>query len=133
MANSISPPATKYGTAQAGGAFGSSLFHLLPFVEQGNLYTQSLTNVPALNAKAGIDYIGKPAGYGRMRRDEYTQKDYHKVTDEVKPDWDLPGAVEDLRLFFEVGYRIAQGSEYPEWKPGAEFRARREAMLKARR
>ena len=29
------------------------------------------------------------------------------MTDEVKPDWDLAGAVEDLRLLFEVGYRVA--------------------------
>ena len=29
--------------------------------------------------------------------DEYTEKDYHKVSDEVKPDWDLSGAVEDLQ------------------------------------
>ena len=51
----------------------------------------------------------------------------------MKPDWDLSGAVEDLRLLFEVGYRVAQGDTYPEWHPGTEFRARREAMLKARK
>jgi len=48
----------------------------------------------------------------------------------VKPGWDLSGAAEDLKLFVELGYRIAQGERYPEWKPGSEFRARREAMLK---
>ncbi len=86
--------------------------------------------VPALNAKSGIDFIGKPPGYGQARRDEYTQKDYHKVTDEVKPDWDLSGAVQDMQLLMTVGYRVAQGDRYPEWKPGTEFKARREAMLK---
>ena len=86
--------------------------------------------VPALNAKAGIDYIGKPADYGKARRDEYTQKDYHKVTDEVKPDWDLSGAVQDMQLLMTVGYKVAQGDRYPAWKPGTEFKARREAMLK---
>ncbi|MBV8268511.1 MAG: hypothetical protein JO252_19450 [Planctomycetaceae bacterium] len=55
------------------------------------------------------------------------------VSDQVKPDWDLSGAVEDLRVLFEVGYRVAQGDTYPEWRPGTEFRARREAMLKARK
>ena len=89
--------------------------------------------VPAANARGGIDYVGKPEGYGLQKRAEYTKNDYHKVSDEVKPDWDLSGAVEDLRLYTEVGYRIAQGETFPEWKPGTEFRARREAMLKPKK
>ncbi len=85
--------------------------------------------VPAVNVRGGVDYVGKPAGYGLQKRAEYTQKDYHKVSDEVKPDWDLSGAVEDLRLLFDVGYSIAQGDTYPEWLPTAEFAARRKAAL----
>jgi Zn-dependent M28 family amino/carboxypeptidase len=87
--------------------------------------------VPALNLKGGMSYVGKPAGYGKAKRDEYTQKDYHKVSDEVKPDWDLSGAVDDLRLLFEVGYRVAQDDTMPEWKPGTEFKGVRAAMLKS--
>ena len=34
--------------------------------------------VPALDIDAGIDFIGKPAGYGMQKRDEYTNNDYHK-------------------------------------------------------
>lgn len=86
--------------------------------------------VPALDTDSGIDFIGKPEGYGRKKRDEYTSNDYHKVSDEIKPDWDLSGAVEDMRLLFEVGYRVAQGDRYPEWNPGAEFKSKRDAMLK---
>jgi Zn-dependent M28 family amino/carboxypeptidase len=86
--------------------------------------------VPALDPDSGTEYIGKPAGYGQQKRDEYTARDYHKVSDEVKPDWDLSGAVDDVRLFLEVGYRVSQTDRYPEWKPGAEFKAKREAMLK---
>jgi Zn-dependent M28 family amino/carboxypeptidase len=86
--------------------------------------------VPALDMKAGVAYIGKPESYGREKRAAYTARDYHKVSDEMKPDWDLTGAVEDLQLLFEVGYRVAQGARYPEWKPGTEFKAKREGMLK---
>ena len=51
--------------------------------------------VPALDPDAGVDFIGKPADYGKKKRDEYTNNDYHKPSDEVKPDWDLTGAAED--------------------------------------
>jgi Zn-dependent M28 family amino/carboxypeptidase len=89
--------------------------------------------VPALDPKGGMRYLGKPDDYGQRKHDEYTQTDYHKVSDQVKPDWDLSGAVEDLQLLVELGYRVAQGERFPEWLPGTEFRARREAMLKAAR
>jgi Zn-dependent M28 family amino/carboxypeptidase len=84
--------------------------------------------VPALNAKGGSSYRDRPADYGKQRRDEYTKNDYHKPSDEVKPDWDLTGAAEDMNLLAEVGRRVADGDRYPEWKPTSEFRARREAM-----
>ncbi|MCI0488213.1 MAG: M28 family peptidase [Blastocatellia bacterium] len=86
--------------------------------------------VPALYTDSGVNYIDKPAGYGQQKRDEYTTRDYHKVSDEIKNDWDLGGAVEDLQLLFEVGYQVASGDKYPEWKPGTEFKAKREEMLK---
>jgi hypothetical protein len=73
---------------------------------------------------------GKPQEYGRRKLDEYLEHDYHRVSDEVKPDRDLGGAVDDARLFLDLGFRVAQGEKYPEWRPGTEFRARREQMLK---
>jgi Zn-dependent M28 family amino/carboxypeptidase len=86
--------------------------------------------VPALDPDAGTEYIGKPEGYGRQKRDYYTEHDYHKPSDEVKPDWDLAGAVEDIQVLFEVGHRIAQTDKFPEWKPGTEFKSRRDSMFK---
>jgi Zn-dependent M28 family amino/carboxypeptidase len=86
--------------------------------------------VPALDPQDGVDFIGKPKDWGKQKRDEYTANDYHKPSDEIKPDWNLSGAIEDLRLHFTVGYRVAQSSVWPQWKPGTEFKARREEMLR---
>ena len=86
--------------------------------------------VPALDPDAGIDFAGKSADYGRKKRDEYTEKDYHAPSDEVKADWDLTGAMDDAQLFFAVGYRVANAGKFPEWKPGNEFKAKREESLK---
>ena len=86
--------------------------------------------VPSLYVDAGTDYVGKDAAYGQQKRDEYNENDYHKPSDQVKPDWDLSGAVEDLQALFQVGYRLAQTDRWPEWKPGNEFKARRDSMLK---
>ena len=84
--------------------------------------------VPALYTDAGIRYIGKPEGYGEQKRDEYTANDYHSPSDEVKPDWDLSGAVDDLRLLFAVGYGSRTATPGREGRR-TEFKAKRDAML----
>jgi Zn-dependent M28 family amino/carboxypeptidase len=85
--------------------------------------------VPAFYTHAGKDIVGQPAGYGKKRADHYTAADYHKVTDEIKDWWDFSGAALDTRLFFDLGTEVANGTKWPAWKPGAEFKAKRDAML----
>jgi Zn-dependent M28 family amino/carboxypeptidase len=106
-----------------------------PESEKGFYYRSDHFNfakqgVPALYADTGVDFVGKPAEYSQQKRDEYTNKDYHAPSDVVKPDWDLSGAAEDAQLLFLVGYNVANAAKYPEWKPGNEFKATRDAMLK---
>jgi Zn-dependent M28 family amino/carboxypeptidase len=89
--------------------------------------------VPALDPDAGVRYVGKSPEFAKKKRDEYEANDYHKPSDEVKPDWDLSGAVEDAQLLLAVGYRVLEGNRYPEWKPGTEFKAKRDESLKTGR
>ncbi len=86
--------------------------------------------VPALHAARGIEVIGKPPEYGKQKRDEFVAKHYHQPSDEVDPTWDLSGAVQDVQLLFEVGYQVANGDKFPEWKAGSEFKAKRDTVLK---
>jgi len=86
--------------------------------------------VPVLHAARGIEIIGKPPEYGKQKRDEFVAKHYHQPSDEVDPTWDLSGAVQDVQLLFEVGYQVANAENFPEWKPGSGFKAKRNAMLK---
>jgi Zn-dependent M28 family amino/carboxypeptidase len=86
--------------------------------------------VPALDPSGGMEYIGKPAEYGEKMRKEWNEQRYHTPKDVVMPEWDLTGTAEDLKVLFAVGYRVAQADRMPEWKPGNEFKAKRDAMLK---
>ena len=87
--------------------------------------------IPAFDPDAGVDFIGKPDGWGLEERRMYTSMRYHKPADKIEPDWDMSGAVEDGQLYFLVGYRVANNSSVPEWNPGSEFRAIRDASLKS--
>ena len=46
---------------------------------------------------------------------------YHQACDHYREGWDLSGAIEDLQLFYQVGYDIAESADWPKWYPTAEF------------
>lgn len=60
------------------------------------------------------------------KRADYIRNDHHKASDVPKPDWDLSGAVEDLAVLLEVGYRAAEQPGHQAWKPDAIWRPKAE-------
>ena len=98
------------------------------FYYRSDHFSFAKVGIPAFYADPGVEYIDKPVGYGLQKRMEYTANDYHKVSDEVKPDWDLAGAVEDLTFLYLMGARLAAGEEWPAWSETSEFRAVRESQ-----
>ena len=98
------------------------------FYYRSDHFSFARAGIPAFYADPGVEYLDKPEGYGLEKRTEYTANDYHKVSDEVKPDWDLSGALEDLTFLYHVGARLAAGGAWPAWSETSEFRATREAQ-----
>ena len=79
------------------------------------------TGVPVLYLGAGIKVRDKPEGYGAEKKQDYIAHHYHSVDDIIDAQWDLSGAVEDLQLLFRVGYDVAQGTKFPQWRTDSEF------------
>ena len=77
--------------------------------------------IPALYTSAGIDVIGKGKEFGKQKEDEYTEKHYHRPSDEYSQEWNMEGGIEDLKLLFLVGKRLANENKFPGWKDGSEF------------
>jgi Zn-dependent M28 family amino/carboxypeptidase len=96
-------------------------------------FTLAKQGVPALYTDAGVDSVEHGEAWGRKMRDLYTTERYHKPADEYDASWDLSGAVQDARLLFRVGYRLVTGDAFPNWKPGTEFKATRDAMMAGRK
>ena len=102
-----------------------------PTPEKGYYYRSDHFNlarrgVPMLYVKSGIDVVGKGETYGRQWAADYVAQRYHKPSDEFDPTWDVSGVLEDLALYFDVGYRLARDTAFPAWYPGNEFRPIRE-------
>ena len=98
------------------------------FYYRSDHFSFAKAGIPAFYADPGVEYLDKPPGYGIEKRAEYTANDYHAVSDEVKPDWDLSGAAEDLTFMYRMGARLAGGDDWPAWSETSEFRAVREAQ-----
>ena len=104
--------------------------------EKGYFYRSDHFNfakvgVPALFAQGGYDHAEKGKEYAMEKQKDYTANRYHKPQDEYdKATWDLRGIKQDMQLFFNIGIRLADGQEMPQWKANSEFRAKREADLK---
>lgn len=86
--------------------------------------------VPALMPWHGWDWVegGREAGEAAWRAK--FAADYHKPSDEWSADLDFTSAVENLTLLYRLGLDLANGSDWPGWKPTSEFgvvRARSDA------
>ena len=107
-----------------------------PHPERGSYYRSdhfefAKVGVPSYYPKSGRTYIGQPADFAEKVVQDYIAHDYHKVTDEVKPNWTFEGAAQDTEFLLEVGRRVATGDTWPQGRDGNEFKARRDAMLQA--
>ena len=83
--------------------------------------------VPSLSLEGGDDYIGKPEGWGRQQRDEYTDKRYHQPSDEILPWFTMDGAVQQVRVIVRTAMAVANAPAQPTWNRGSEFKAAGEA------
>lgn len=82
--------------------------------------------VPMLYADGGVDHVTKGSAYGEAFGKEYTELRYHKPADEYDNSWDLSGIDQVTEILFELGYKLADSSDWPNWYDGNEFRALRD-------
>ena len=98
--------------------------------EQGSFYRSDQFNfakvgIPAFSLDPGLDYVGKPPGYGEKMWKEYEDNRYHRPKDEYDPAFDLSGSAATARIALYVGYSVAETAAMPRWNPGDEFAAAR--------
>jgi len=83
--------------------------------------------VPSLFTGSGVDNIKNGRAWGLKQVADFTKFRYHSPQDNFDAKtWDLLGIVEDVRMLFDMGYRISNEDSYPKWKDGSEFKAIRE-------
>jgi Zn-dependent M28 family amino/carboxypeptidase len=85
--------------------------------------------VPALYTDSGNEHVEHGEEWTKQMKDEWTARNYHQPGDEYSEEWDLTGALDDLHIYFLIGYELANGTMFPRWNEGTEFKAVRDAMM----
>jgi hypothetical protein len=93
-----------------GGFFRSDHF---PFATAG---------VPAISIQPGVDFVGKPAGWGKQQEQEFEEHRYHQPSDEWTPLFRYDGMSQEVRVVLRLAVAIADAAGMPEWLAGADFK-----------
>jgi Zn-dependent M28 family amino/carboxypeptidase len=92
---------------------------------QSDQFSFARSGIPALYAQAGTDDSARGPAWGQAQLDDYRAHRYHQPSDKYSADWDVRGTLDDLRLYYEVGNRLARSRRFPRWYPNSEFRVSR--------
>lgn len=64
--------------------------------------------VPTLYLSKGIDNLKHGKEWGLAQSESWIKENYHKPSDSYNPEvWDTKGMVEDVKVYFEIGFTIA--------------------------
>lgn len=87
--------------------------------------------IPSLFIKGWQDSREHGKEWAKQKVEEYWETAYHKPTDEFdEATADLSGNAEDAKLFFKIGWQLANESNFPAWSNSSEFKAiRNESMM----
>jgi Zn-dependent M28 family amino/carboxypeptidase len=86
--------------------------------------------IPALYAKGRYDHWEFGKEYAMNKNLEYRKNHYHRPSDHYYEDsWSMDGLIQDADIYYNIGWRLATSSDYPNWKTGSEFKAIRDASL----
>ncbi len=77
--------------------------------------------VPAMYAGGGSEALDEETAKYRKRMSLVLRGCYHQPCDRYRDEWDLSGAVQDLQLFYQVGFDIAEREQWPSWNASSEF------------
>jgi len=106
------------------------------FPDRGHFYRSDQFSfahigVPALYLDTGLEFVDRPADWGKQQIEAFEANDYHQPSDELRPSWIFDGMIEDVKLGFWSGEIISNAPQLPSWTPGDEFEATRKAALAA--
>ena len=108
-----------------------------PYPRLGDFYrsdqvTFARAGIPAVLLRSGVQYPEKDSGWGGEQGRTYLDERYHRPSDQVRQDFDYRGLVQLARVLSRLVWSLAEGTDFPAWLPGVEFRPAGQRLRPAR-
>jgi len=107
-----------------------------PFPEKGMYFRSdhlnfALAGVPSIYPSKGIDDLEYGKKWGLAESEKWIMDNYHKPSDNYEPDiWKFDGMIGDIKVFFEIGYKLSITEDFPDWSTGSSYKPVRDKMIK---
>jgi Zn-dependent M28 family amino/carboxypeptidase len=107
-----------------------------PTPEKGSFFRSdhfsfAKVGVPSLYLSKGIDDIEHGKEWALAESEKWVMANYHKPGDNYEPDkWNFDGMIDDIKIYFEIGYQMSMSEKFPDWNQGSPFKPIRDQMMK---
>ena len=101
--------------------------------EQGGFFRSdhfsfAKAGIPAMSMGSGRNFVDVDTAFVRTMQ-QRGGKNYHQPGDEIAPDWNYDGALQQAELVIRVAWRVANADRMPVWNAGSEFETIRRRSL----
>ena len=86
-------------------------------------YAFAREGIPAMRLVNGVDFVGRPADWGRQQRERYWNERYHRPNDELAPWMSMDGIAQQARVLVRAALAAAETRSPPAWAPTSDFRS----------
>ena len=81
--------------------------------------------VPSISIESGVDFVGRPEGWGEQQAHLFNEERYHQPSDEYNSTFTYEGMAQQVRVLMRIALAVADCAEAPRWLPTAEFQRSR--------
>jgi Zn-dependent M28 family amino/carboxypeptidase len=94
----------------------------LGFFYRSDQLSFARAGIPGVWLSQGITAKGPDKGLVQRQFEDYRKTKYHKVTDEIQPDWDLRGALQIIDWAREIVAILQERESLPQFVPASPFK-----------
>jgi hypothetical protein len=77
--------------------------------------------VPSVSIESGVDFIGRPRGWGEEEARLFNAQRYHQPSDEYSATFTYEGMAQQVRVMMRIALAVADSPGLARWLPTSEF------------
>jgi Zn-dependent M28 family amino/carboxypeptidase len=85
-------------------------------------YPFARAGIPSIRIVNGVDFVGRPAEWGKEQRQLYWTERYHQPDDQLAEWMSVDGLAQQARVMARMVLLLAEAARAPTWSAKSDFR-----------